>query len=49
MMSTTAINNKQDLTSMSIDELLAEATERLQRIEEITQELKESLGIIDDE
>jgi len=48
MMSTT-INNKQDLSSMSIDELLAEAVERLQRIEEIIQESKESLGIIDDE
>ena len=48
MMSTT-INNKQDLSSMSIDDLLAEAIERLQRIEEIIQESKESLGIIDDE
>jgi len=45
----TTINNKQDLSSMSIDDLLAEAIERLQRIEEIIQESKESLGIIDDE
>jgi len=48
MMSTTTINNK-DFRDMSIDELLAEAVERLQRIEEIIQESKELLGIIDDE
>ena len=32
-------NNKQDLDDMSVDELLAEAIERLQKIEEIIQGL----------
>ncbi len=44
MMNTIAINNskgnnKQDLDDMSVDELLAEAIERLQKIEEIIQGL----------